>query len=142
MDHEEEADRCDDLREPQCTARPGLRRQLDRGELEHHVREHGPEAAANDLSDHVEARVARRDPVERAIDEGHDRVEVRAGDGTEHEDQPDERGSSRGGVLEQLEAGVARREAGGHDAGADDGDQQEARTERFGDETANEVEPE
>ena len=68
------------------------------------------------------------------IDEGDDRVEVGAGDRPEDQDQPDQRAGGGGGVLEQLQADVARREPAGHDPGADDGDDQQAGAERLGDE--------
>ena len=67
------------------------------------------------------------------VDEGDDGVEVAAGDRPEDQDQPDQRAGGGGGVLEQLQADVARREPAGHDPGPDDGDDQQAGAERLGD---------
>ena len=49
-----------------------------------------------------------------------ERVEVRAGDGAEREDQRDEPGAGRDRVLEQLQADVVRREPLRGDARTDD----------------------
>ena len=47
---------------------------------------------------------------EQPVDQRDDRVEVGAGHRAEHEDQRDERASGRGGVLQQLEPDVVRRQ--------------------------------
>ena len=100
----------------------------------------GAEAAAGDLGDDVEAGVAGADGAEGAVDQGDDGVEVGAGDGAEHPDQPDERAGGGGRVLQQLQADVVGRQAAGHDPRADDGDDQEAGAEGLGDEATGQVE--
>ena len=93
----------------------------------------GAEAAADDLGDDVEAGVAAADRAVGPIDEGDDRVEVAAGDRPEDQDQPDQRAGRGGGVLEQLQPDIARRQPAGHDPGPDHGDDQQAGAERLGD---------
>lgn len=56
------------------------------------------------------ARVAPSDPAEMRVDKGDDRVEVPARDRSEHEDDREQASRSRGGVFEQLQADVSRRE--------------------------------
>ena len=50
---------------------------------------------------------------------------MRAGDGADGQDDGDQGGAGRRGILEQLEAGVARAEVLRGDARADHGDQQQ-----------------
>ena len=59
----------------------------------------------------------------------HDRVEVRARDRHEREDERDEPGAGRDRVLEQLQPDVVRREPLGEDARADDDGDEEARAD-------------
>ena len=94
------------------------------------------------MGDEVEAGLASRDGAEAAVDEGHDRVEVGAGDGAECPNQSDEGAGSRSGVLEQLQADVVRREPAGHDPGPDDGDDQESGAEGFGNQATREIDAE
>ena len=77
-------------------------------EREHDVGDDRAEDAAGDLSGEVGERVAPADPAEARVDERHDWVEVPAGDGAEHEDDREQPGSGRGGVLEQFESDVVR----------------------------------
>lgn len=60
--------------------------------------------------------------MEEDVDDGDDRVEVRPGDGREDEDEDCQAEGRRKGVLQQLQAGVAGREALRGDSGADDDD--------------------
>ena len=93
----------------------GVRRHVDRGEIEHQVRDHRADARAGDLRDDVHARVARRHAAEDPVGHRHDRVEVRARDRAEREDQRDEarrrwRSSSRAaGARRRRGRGAARR---------------------------------
>jgi hypothetical protein len=64
---------------------------------------------------------------------------VRTGDGTEHEDQPDQRAGGRRRILEQLEADVVGRQARRHDARADHRHDQEPGAQRLGCEAAGQV---
>ena len=100
--------------------RARVRRHVDRGEVEHEVRDHRADARAGDLGDDVDAGVAGRSAAEDAVGERDDRVEVGARDRAEGEDQRDEPGAGRDRVLEQLEPDVVGRQALGGDARADD----------------------
>ena len=133
MDDEQQPDGGDHLGQPQRARRPRRRRPLDGRELEHQVGDDGAEAAADDLGDDVQAGVAAADRAVGPVDEGDDRVEVAAGDRPEDQDQPDQRAGGGGGVLEQLQPDVARREPAGHDPRTDDRDDQQAGAERLGD---------
>ena len=124
-DHEHEPERGDGLAQPQRARRAGVRRHVDRREVEHHVRDHRPDACAGDLHHDVHARVARRRPAEDAVGQRDHRVEVRAGHRPEGEDQGHQSGTGGDRVLEQLEPDVAGGEALRGDAGAhDDRDEQ------------------
>ena len=108
MDDQQQPDGGDHLGQPQRAGGPGRRGPLDGREVEHQVGEDRAEAAADDLGDDVEAGVAAADRAVGPIDEGDDRVEVAAGDRPEDQDQPDQRAGGGGGVLEQLQADIAR----------------------------------
>jgi hypothetical protein len=115
---------------------------LDGGQLEHEVREHRADAAADGLGDDVQAGVSGGHGAEESVDERDDRVEVGAGDRAEDEDQADERAGRGGGVLQELETHVVGGQAAGHDSRADDGDDQQRGAERLGGEAAGQVEAE
>ena len=83
--------------------------------------------------------VAPGQPALRRVGERDGRIEVRARDRAERQDQRDERRAGREGVREQRHRDVAAGEALAHDAGADDGRQQQRRTDGFGDEAPAEI---
>ncbi|MET4150981.1 hypothetical protein ACVWXN_005280 [Bradyrhizobium sp. i1.4.4] len=56
---------------------------------------------------------------------------MRAGDRTEHGDQDNQNGSGRQGIAQKRQRYVLGQRLG-HDAGADDGGDENARAERFG----------
>ena len=89
-----------------------------------------PTICAADVARHLapgQAALAR-------IRQRHDRIEVRARDRSEGDDQRDQRRARREGVGEQRERDVRARELLGHDPRPDDGGQQQRRSERLGDE--------
>ncbi len=87
-----------------------VRRDADRGEGEHAVGDDGAEDAAGDLGGQVGERVAPAQAAEAGVGERHDGVEMTAGDGSEHEDDREQAGGRGGGILEQLQADIVRRE--------------------------------
>jgi hypothetical protein len=107
-------------------------RDADRGLGEHDVGSDGADHAADDLGSRVVAGVAPGDAAEARVDQRDDRVEVRARDGPEHEDDREQARGGGSGVLQQLEADVAGRELLGRDARADDDRRQERRPEKLG----------
>ena len=105
---------------------------VDRRQVEHQVGDDRADARADDLRDDVDAqRRAVVDPTEEPVGERDDRVEVRARDRAEREDQRDEPGAGRDRVLEQLQPDVARRQPLRGDARADDDRDEEARCRRL-----------
>ncbi len=67
------------------------------------------------------------------------RIEMRAGDRTEHGDQDNQNGPGRQGVAEQRKRDVLGQRFG-HDAGADNGRDEKTRAERFGGQAPRKVE--
>jgi hypothetical protein len=64
--------------------------------------------------------------------ERHHRIEMRAGNRPEHDDQG-EQGAARGdGIGEQRQPDIPNRQALGHDPRADHGGEQQRRTDRLG----------
>ena len=84
----------------------GLRRPLDGGQFEHQVGDDRAEAAADALGGDVAHAVAGGQRAGQPVDERDDGVEVGARDGTEHQDQPDQRAGGGGRVLQQLQADI------------------------------------
>ena len=111
-------------------------RDADRREGEHRVRGDRSGDAAGHLGRDVGEGVAPAQAAEAGVDERDDRVEVGAGDRPEHEDDREEAGRGRGGVLEQLQADVAGRELGGGDARPDHGGGEKRRAEELGEQAA------
>ena len=107
-------------------------------ESEHAVGRDGAEHAAGALRRNVGERVAPGQATERGVGERHDRVEVPARDGSEHEDDREQPRGGGGGVLEQLEAGVARGECLRCDARADHERREERRAQQLGKQAASE----
>ena len=108
-------ERGDDLGEEVRARRPVLGRDADRGLGEHEVGDHRAADAAGHLGRQVGDGVAPGQPTEGRVDEGDDRVEMRAGNRTEHQDDGEQPGGGRRRVLEQLEADVAGRQLLGGD---------------------------
>ena len=80
----QQPERGDDLAQPEPTRRPGVRRDVDRGEIEHEVGDHRADARADDLHDDVDAaRHASTVPPRMPVGHRHDRVEVRTRDRAE-----------------------------------------------------------
>jgi hypothetical protein len=84
----------------------------------------------------VARRGARVEVSVRCCRERHRRVEVRAGHGTEGENQRDETRARGDGVGEEGDGDVAPCEPVSHDAGADDRCEEERRPKGLGDECA------
>ena len=129
---EQQAEGCDDFREPEAASGSLLRRQLDHRLGEHEVAEDGAGRTASDLRGDVRGGVACRQPADRAVHERDDGIEVRPRDGSEREDQCREPGRGRRCVLEQLEPDVFRTEPFGRDARADDDRDEQRSAEELG----------
>src|SRR5829696_1287585 len=89
------------------------------------------EAAADDLSYHIRPELA---PPQTAVDGHHERdrrVEVRARDRPERQDQHHQDGSGRYRIAEERDRDVPARKLLGHDARADDRRNEETCAERF-----------
>src|SRR5450759_3298337 len=97
-----------ELGEPQRPRRPRVRRERDRGQVEHEVRDDRSNARPHDLGEDVIRPVAGGNPTEDAVSERDDRVEMPTRDRAQGQDQRDETGSGHGGVDQQLEPDVAR----------------------------------
>ena len=121
-----------DLAEPEAAARSGVGREGDGVEVEHDVGDDRAEAGAADLGGDVGQEVAGGEPAEDAVGEGDDGVEVGARHRPEGEDERDEPAGGGGGVLEQLQASVARGQTLRHDPRADDDGDEERGAGGFG----------
>jgi hypothetical protein len=66
------------------------------------------------------------------IDQSHGRIEVGSGDGTERENQGDQRRTGCGRVGKKRDGDVAGGEALAHDAGADDYREEQSGADGFG----------
>ena len=80
----------------------------DGREVEHHVGDNGADDAPCHLGRDVGEGVAPAQAAEACVDQRDDGVEVSAGNRPEHEDEREQTGRSRGGVLQKLKAGVVR----------------------------------
>ena len=140
-DEQHQAAGGDDLAEPERGAGPRMVGPRDRGEGEHQVGQDRPGHRPGDLSGQVRRDEPSGDavsgpPAEPPVGHRHHRVEVRAGDRAEDEDEhgQGEHGGDR--VFEQLQPDVPGRQAGGHDAGPDDRGDQQCRAEELGQQPA------
>ena len=88
---------------------------------------------------HVGERVAPAEAAEARVDERHDRVEMTARHGPEHQDDREQPGGGRRRVLEQLETDVAGGEALRGDPRADHDRGQERGAEQLGEQSPSEV---
>jgi hypothetical protein len=86
---------------------------------------------AGDLRGDVHAGDRPRQLAAQRESKAHGRIEMRAGQRPEGQDQNHENGPGRQGVTQQGERPVTTRELRGHDAGADDGREQERRSQTF-----------
>ena len=106
------------------------------GKPEHQVREDRAAGGPGDLGGQIDGEFPATQTVapapEPGIRKADHRVEVRPRHRPEHEDERVEPGSSRRGVLQQLEAGVVRRQALGGDPRADDHCDQKPGSQEFG----------
>ena len=130
-DHEPQPERRDNLAEQFAVGRAHVLRVLDEIEPEHRVREHDAGERARDLRDEIPGQLRARHPAKRRFDQRHDRIEVRARDRREAEDEHVERGAGRDRVGEQHDRCVAGGERLAHDPGADHGREQQRRTDEF-----------
>ena len=85
------------------------------GQAKHQVREGRTRKRAGQLRDHVWKSAAPGLLAQRCC-EGDHRIEVRAGHGSEREDERDQRAACRDRVHKQRESNVAATEPLGHDA--------------------------
>ncbi len=111
---------------------PVLDRNAHRGQGEHQVGGNRAGNASDNLGGQVGRRVTPGHAAEGCIDERHDWVEMTARDGAEHQDDREQPGCGGGGVLQQLEAGIAGRQALGGDARADHQRGQESAAQELG----------
>ena len=91
----------------------------------------GPHAGdgADELRGEVGGHVPPGDAALGRIGEGHGRIEVRARNRPEGQDQRDERGARGDGVGEQRDGDVPAGEPLAHDAGPDHGRQEQRRAD-------------
>ena len=113
-----------------------LGRDGDGGPGEHHVGHYGSADAARHLDGQVGGGLSPRQTAESGIDEGDHRVVMATRDRPEHQDDGEEPGGGGRGVLEELQAGVSRRQILCGDARADDNRGEERAPQQFGQEPA------
>lgn len=138
---EDQTEGGDAFGQPLAVAAARRRRPLQQGQLEHRVREQRSQHRAGDLRRDVGRERAPRQGAAQAERQGHDGIEVRAGDGREQLNEHEQHGAGRKGVAKKRERGVAAREPLPHDAGADDGGEQERRAQGFGRQSLRKVHP-
>ena len=115
----------DDLADEMACGDAVLGGDLEDLSVEHDVGQDCADDAAEGLSDGVGGDVAGTDtgtgaPSEQPVRCRHNRVEVRAGDRPEQQDQHGQAEHRGGGVLQELQSDVVRRELLCGNAGADD----------------------
>ena len=134
--HGHQSKRCDRLAQPLGKSRPGVSGpRVDRF-TKHHIGDRDTNKGANDLGRDIRERVGPAQAALGRISEGHDRIEVRAGDGSEGEDERDQSGARRQRVGQQCDRHVAPRQPVAHDPGANDGREEHRRPDALRDETA------
>jgi hypothetical protein len=102
------------------------------GGLEHQMGRGDTGERANDLSTDVQRNLVPRQPALRRVGERDGRIEMRARDGTERENQSDQRRTRGDGIGKEGDGDVAARQPFAHDPGADDRCQQETRADGLG----------
>ena len=105
-------------------------------QVEHDVRRRDAGEGARDLRSDVPRHLAPRESALRGVGERHRRVEVRARNRPERQDQRDERRARRERVGEQRDRDVPAGEPLAHDPGADDGGEQQGGPDALRDHTA------
>ena len=136
-DQQDQAGGGDDLPEPKVPGAAVLAGEVDGGQVEHEIRKDGSGDRSRGLGDGVPAELGGAHagaaaPADQPVRGRHDRVEMRSGHGPEGEDERAERERRGDRVLEQLQADVARRQPRRHDAGADDGGDQQRGADELG----------
>src|SRR5262249_1483739 len=111
----------------------------DGGEGEHRVRHDSAEPAAGTLDQHVGKHVLPGKRAPRGEDERHSRVEMRARQRPEHGHEHHEDGAGRDGVAQEGDRSIPAGQPLGHDPGADDGCDQQARAEGLGQQASAEL---
>jgi hypothetical protein len=99
---------------------------------EHRVSDGDAGERPEHLGRDVDRDVAPPDAPLPGVGERHRGVEVRAGHRPEGQDQGHQPGAGRDGVRQERDRHVAAGEALSHDAGSDDGGEEEGRPERLG----------
>ena len=122
----------DKLREPLRRACARFDRKLEQRQLEHAVRDESSDAAANDLRARIGEKFPPRVVFAQAHHQRHGRIEMRARDRPEGEDQHHQNRAGRQGVPKQGKRDVAAREPLAHDPGADDCGHEEPGSEALG----------
>ncbi len=94
---------------------------------------------AHDLSSEIGGNITPRDSALTRIRERHRRIEVRARDRTERQDQCDEPSAGRDCVGEESDCDVSTRESLAHDPGTNDGREEQRRSDRLGNDAPSEI---
>jgi hypothetical protein len=108
-----------------------VNRLLEDREPEHRMRDEHAENAADQLRHDVGGQIHRRESTVDALDHRHSGIEVRAGDGPEHRDVGDQP-RARGDRVRKKGQRIIMSQPLTHDAGADDGREQQESPESFG----------
>jgi len=132
-DRQQQTEGGDRLRQELAGAAAQRRRQLPERQLEHQMRDPDAEHGAGDLRRRVDAGRRPFDAAAQGEGERHRRIEMRAGQRAEHEDEHAQHGAGRQGVAQQGERAVTAGEALRHDAGADHRGEQECRAQKLRD---------
>jgi len=119
------------LGEPECRLRSCLGGNFEWRHPEHQMRRPSPQYGAGNLHDDIGERSVPLNLTPQQEGERDKRIEMRAGHRTHRADQHDEDGPGRRRVAEQRERGIAARQPLAHDAGADDGREQEPGAQPF-----------
>jgi len=131
-DHEHEPEGGDRLGEEVRSRGPVMRRQRQRRQAEHGVGGDGAGGAAGELRQDIGHRGPGPKPPEEPVDQGDHGVEMGPRHGAHGEDDRHQGRCGGGGVLEQLEPHLVRRQALGGDPGPHHGGHQEGGAHELG----------
>ncbi len=112
-----------------------LHRQRHKRQIEHHMRGHDTDKTARELRDNIKRDIGRRQFAAQSEDDRHDRIEMRAGHRRQDRDEDHKRRACCKRIGQKRQRDIARQRLG-HDARADNGGDQDRRSQRLGDQTA------
>ena len=136
QDREQQSERCHRFADPLRHAGTHVGAWLQQGQIEHGMCEQHAGNGRHNLGDQVGQRFMAAQLATQAHRKRDGRIEMRAGNRTEQNDQYIQRSSRRSGIGEQGDAVIAVGQLHTHDAGPDHGREQQHGADELGEQPA------